>query len=127
MAILLRITRDEWAERFFSDGRYYTRLRRRWEKGLTAFFLKKTSVGDSVIGYGVLDDFMSREEWLATGGKPYDEHPWDTVLIFKQLVGFPKPVPVKDLGLDERLKGNRLHGYRIGGWLADRILQLAGL
>ena len=91
-----------------------------------AFFLKKTSVGDSVIGYGVLDGFMSREEWLAAGGKPYDEHPWNTVLIFKHLVRFPRPVPVKDLGLDERLRGNRLHGYRIGDGLSDRILELAG-
>lgn len=126
MGMLLRISRDEWVERFFSDGRYYTSLRRRWEKGLKAFFLKKTSVGDSVIGYGVLDGFMSREGWLAAGGKPYDEHPWNTVLIFKHLVRFPRPVPVKDLGLDERLRGNRLHGYRIGDSLSDRILELAG-
>lgn len=127
MAILLRIVRDEWAERFFNDGRYYTRLRRRWEKGLTAFFLKKTDVGDSVIGFGILDDFASREDWLSAGGSPYYEHPWDTVLIFKQLVRFPKPVPVKDLGLDERLRGNRLHGYRIGMHLVDKIFQLAGI
>lgn len=127
MAILLRIVRDEWVKRFFDDGRYYTSLRRKWEKGLRVFFLKKTDIGDSVIGCGILDDFMSRREWLIAGGRPYDEHPWDTVLIFKQLIRFPKPVPVKALDLDERLKGNRLHGYKISNGLAVRVLQLAGV
>lgn len=125
--MLLRIIREDWAERFFRNRHYYTGLPRRWERGLRCFFLMKTEVGDSVVGYGVLEDFIDRAEWLRMGGEAHEELRWRTVLVFSPLVRFSKPVPVKSLNLDERLKGSFLHGYRIDEALADRILALAGL
>ncbi len=124
MAIFLRILREDWANRVFEKRMYYTSLKRRWEKGLECFFIMKTDVGDSVVGYGILEDYKAKEDWLKIGGEHFMEHPWKTVLKFGKLVKFQNPIPVKELQLDQRLKGKYLHGVKIDQFLVDRILSL---
>lgn len=122
MGILLRILREEWVDRVFEKRVYYTSLKRRWEIGLECFFLSKTEVGDSIIGYGILRDYKSKKEWLEIGGEDFTEHPWKTILIFERVVKFRNPIPIKELQLDERLKGKYLHGLKIDQSLTNKIL-----
>lgn len=125
MAIFLRIIREDWANRVFESGTYYTSLKRKWEKGLECFFLMKTKTGDSVLGYGILEDYKTKEEWFKTGGENFTDHAWKTALIFGKIVKFQNPIPVKELQLDERLKGKCLHGLKVDQFLVYKILSLS--
>ncbi|MEM1569359.1 MAG: hypothetical protein QXM89_02850 [Candidatus Bathyarchaeia archaeon] len=125
MAVFLRIIREDWASRVFEGGIYYTSLKRRWERGLKCFFLMKTEAGDSVVGYGILEDYKTKEEWLKAGGENFTEHTWKTALIFGKIVKFQNPIPVKELQLDQRLKGKYLHGLKADQFLVDKILNLS--
>ncbi len=125
MAILLRILQENWARRVFESRTYYTSLRRKWEKGLECLFIMKTDFGDSVVGYGIIEDYKTREEWLKNGGENFTEHPWKTVLIFGKIVKFQNPVPIKELQLDKRLKGKYLHGLKVDRLSVNKILDLS--
>lgn len=125
MAIFLRIIREDWANRVFESRTYYTSLRRKWDKGLECFLLMKTETGDSVVGYGILEDYKTKEEWLKTGGENFTEHTWKTVLIFGKIVKIQNPISVKELQLDQRLKGKFLHGLKVDQFLVDKILSLS--
>ncbi|MBS7610809.1 hypothetical protein KEJ27_01145 [Candidatus Bathyarchaeota archaeon] len=85
----------------------------------------KTEAGDSVVGYGILKDYKTKEEWFKTRRENFTEHAWKTVLILGRLVKFQNPIPVKELQLDQRLKGKCLHGLKIDQFLVDKILGLS--
>lgn len=59
---VLRITTEKWVSQVFCLAIYYTSLRRRWKLGQTIVFLHKTSVGDAIVGYGVIGRISEKDE-----------------------------------------------------------------
>ncbi len=51
---ILRISKDSWEKQVFDIKKYYTAVRRKWHRGTNILLARKTEVGDSFIGYGVV-------------------------------------------------------------------------
>ena len=51
---ILRISQDDWEKQVFEIKKYYTAVRRKWHRGTNILLARKTDVGDSFIGYGVV-------------------------------------------------------------------------
>ncbi|MEM3770141.1 MAG: hypothetical protein QXG76_03015 [Candidatus Bathyarchaeia archaeon] len=109
--LILRIATKEWVERVFDSAIYYTGARRKWQSGQTVVFVSKTEVGDSFIGYGVIENVYRKEELSEEEQKECETHGWRKALEFKYLLRFKKPLPLKETFLkDLKLRGKVLHG-----------------
>ncbi len=111
---ILRIATDEWLSQVYRLRRYYPGLNRRWDEGTLILLAKKTEVGDSFIGYGIVERVMRPEE-LPPDERAYCEgHGWKCAVLFKELYRFERPYPIKESPLkgDPR-KGRYLHGARL--------------
>jgi len=120
----LRIARDEWVEKVFESGRYYTLKRMAPAEGTYVFFLKKTEVGDSVIGYGVVKRTAAFHELTPAEREACMDHGWDRCIVFKRLTRLSRPVPVKELPVDfGKAYGKYLHGRKVEDEELMRILE----
>lgn len=61
---ILRITREEWFRQVFTAMKYCPGIVRRWEPGGLIFLARRTDRGDSFVGYGVTEEFITREKPL---------------------------------------------------------------
>ena len=83
-------------------------------EGTYVFFLKKTEVGDSVIGFGVVERTVTFHELTPAEREPCMEHRWDRYIIFKRLTRLSRPVPLKELPVDfGKARRRYLHGRKV--------------
>jgi hypothetical protein len=121
---VLRITSDFWADHVFDMTIYYTNLRRKWQTGQTIVFTHKTQSGDSVVGYGVIERACQQNE-LAEEDRMEPEK-WKTALVFRYVLRFDKPLPIKETFLKEpKFRGRYAHGLGLNKGQIDSILNHA--
>jgi len=111
---ILRIARKEWIEKVFNSAMYYTSSPRKWQTGQTVLFLAKTEVGDSFIGYGVIENVYMKEELSEEERMECEAFGWQKALEFKYIVRFDKPLALRETFLrDSKLRGKFLHGLHL--------------
>ncbi|MBS7621876.1 hypothetical protein KEJ32_07185, partial [Candidatus Bathyarchaeota archaeon] len=123
---ILRIAKKEWIERVFDSAMYYTGVRRRWKIGQTILFLSKTELGDSFIGYGIIERVYEKEELSDEERKECEKYGWQKAIEFKYLIRFEKPLPIKETFVkDLRLCGKTLHGLPLKAEQLESIISQA--
>jgi hypothetical protein len=123
---ILRISTDSWRDQVFELKKYYSGVMRRWKRDTQILLAKKTDVGDSFIGYGVVGKVEMLWELSPEEEAYCRENNWRCALTFKALNGFERPYPIKEsiLAEDPR-KGSFLHGARLTEDQVDEILDAA--
>jgi hypothetical protein len=123
---ILRITRDEWFKQVFSIKKYFPGIARRWEPGGTILLVRNTEKGDSFIGYGVLDEFVKRDQLPEEKRRECETMGWRGVLTFKELYRFEPPLKIKDTAIGgSKAKGKCFHGYPLTQEHVGSILRTA--
>jgi hypothetical protein len=121
---VLRITSDYWVDHVFDMAIYYTNLRRNWKTDQTIIFIHKAESGDSVVGYGVIEN-ASRQNELPEEERVESEK-WKIALVFRYVLRFEKPLPIKETFLREpRFRGRYAHGLSVSKEQIDSILNRA--
>jgi hypothetical protein len=123
---ILRIASEEWVRQVFDMAIYYTSLSRKWKEGQTMLFVSKTSVGDMVIGCGVIQGVISTDELSEEERRKCEEHGWKRAIEFTYVKRFEKPLPLKKTFLkDSKFRGRYLHGLVISKEQLDSIISQA--
>ena len=52
---ILRISSDDWVDQVYELKKYYSGVMRSWKRETPILFAKKTDIGDSFIGYGIVE------------------------------------------------------------------------
>jgi hypothetical protein len=112
---ILRIATKQWVSQVFSIAIYYTSIRRKWKSGQTILFVHKTTVGDAVVGYGVIENVYEKDELAEEEKRECERGGWKTAIEFKYVKEFEKPLSIKETFLKgSKLRGKYFHGLRIG-------------
>jgi hypothetical protein len=123
---ILRISTDSWLSQVYELKKYYSGVVRGWKRDTPILLAKKTEVGDSFIGYGVVGKVEMLWELLPEEEAYCRENNWKCALTFKALNRFEKPYPIKESILaEDARKGSYLHGARLKGEEVDEILDAA--
>ena len=123
---ILRIARKEWVEKVFDSAIYYTSSPRKWQAGQIILFLSKTKMGDSFVGYGVIENVYEREELSIEEQRECEMYGWRKALEFKYVIRFDKPLALKETFLgDSKLRGKTLHGLPLERTQLDSIIEQA--
>jgi len=123
---ILRISTDAWLDQVYERKKYYSGVMRDWKRGTNILLAKKTNIGDSFIGYGVVDKVEMLWEMTPEDEKYSEENGWKCALSFKTLFRFNKPYPIKESILaDDPRKGMFLHGVKLTEEQVDAILEAA--
>jgi hypothetical protein len=121
---VLRIMSDYWVDHVFNMAIYYTNLRRRWKPDQTIVFIHRTNAGDAIVGYGVIENVCEQDELSEEERLGSEE--WKEAIVFKYVVRFEKPLPVKETFLKEpKFRGRYVHGLPLSKEQLDSILKLA--
>jgi hypothetical protein len=121
---ILRIMSDYWVDHVFNMTIYYTNLRRRWKPDQTIIFMHKTNAGDAIVGYGIIENVCEQDELSEEERLGSEE--WKEAIVFKYVVRFDKPLPVKETFLKEpKFRGRYVHGLPLGKGQLDSILKQA--
>ena len=121
---VLRITREEWYRQVFSIKRYFPGVPRRWDPGGMIFLVRKAEKGDSLIGYGVIGEFVRREYLPEARRRECEKMGWKGSIVFSELYKIEPPVPIKDTLLGASgARGRYLHGYTLTDDQADLLLR----
>ena len=112
---IIRISRDEFANKIYGKRIYYVGIRRNWSKNSTLVFIKKVnSRDDAFIGTGIIDRVLELDELDYSEKKVCIQNNWYKKIIFRRLVRFIPPVLVKDTSIIFWIqKGPFLHGHEI--------------
>jgi hypothetical protein len=120
---ILRIASEEWVNQVFSILMYFTNINRKWESGQTILFVHKTSKGDAIIGYGVIEAICNRNEISEEEKGGMIGHSWKKALKFKYVVRLEESLLIKKTFLRESsLRGRYLHGLPISEEQLDSIV-----
>ncbi|MEM2273002.1 MAG: hypothetical protein QXX56_02155 [Candidatus Bathyarchaeia archaeon] len=123
---ILRITREKWLKRVFRIKKYYPGVPRHWEKGGIIFFARKSDAGDSIIGYGVVEEFVKKDDLSDKERIECEIMNWRGAIIFRELYMFEPPVPIKETFLAAmKAKGKYLHGLQLTEAQTAKILEVA--
>ena len=123
---ILRISTDDWLKQVYQKKKYYSGVMRDWKRGTIILLAKKTDVGDSFIGYGVVEKVEMLWEMTPEEEGYTKEHGWKCALNFNALFRFVKPYPIRESILSEDpRKGRLLHGARLSEDQVDAILEAA--
>ncbi|KYH38440.1 MAG: hypothetical protein AYL28_003680 [Candidatus Bathyarchaeota archaeon B23] len=123
---ILRIVRDDWVERVFNERRYYSGVSRRWRRGDIILLAKGTEVGDSFLGYGVVEKAEEMWELPPEERRFASRHGWRWALTLNPLFRFERPLPVKETLLaEDPRRGRLLHGATLTEEEVDAILEAA--
>jgi len=121
---ILRVSTDDWVDQIFEIKKYYSGVMRGWKRDSTILLAKKTEVGDSFIGYGVVGRVEMLWELTPEEESYCRENNWKCALTFKALNRYNKPYPIKKTLLkDDPRKGAFLHGARLTEDQVDQILE----
>ncbi len=123
---ILRISTDDWLNQVYELKKYYSGVMRNWRKETPILLAKKTDVGDSFIGYGVVGKVEFLWELPPEEEAYCRENNWKCALAFKTLNKFEKPYPIKDTFLaDDPRKGSFLHAVRLTEDQVNAVLDAA--
>ncbi len=123
---ILRIAKDEWTRLVFSKKAYYTAMRRNWEANSKIVFVKKMKEGDSLIGYGVLDDAIAIDDMSYKEKNLCLDNGWIKKLTFSKMIRFEPPILIKDTEIAEwPQKGALLHGAPITDEQLEEVIRLS--
>jgi len=123
---ILRITKEEWFRQVFTIKKYFPGIARRWEPEGAIFLVRKSDRGDSFVGYGVLEEFINKEQLPEEKKAECEKMGWKGVLVFNELFRFEPPLPIKETVLkSSRAKGKCFHGYPLSKEQVDLILKSA--
>ena len=123
---ILRVSRDDWVRQVFEKRKYYPGIMRRWTRGTTILLARKTEQGDSFIGYGIIGRIDMPWELPEEELEYIRNQGWKCVLVFKNLIRFEKPLPLKETFLrGDKRKGKFLHGVPLTVDQVDSILEAA--
>ncbi|RLI12749.1 hypothetical protein DRO35_02300 [Candidatus Bathyarchaeota archaeon] len=121
---ILRIVKKEWCRQVFSTKRYFPGVPRRWNSGDIVFLVHKTEEVDSLVGYGIIKEFVEKKELPEDERRICEEMRWRGILIFNKLYRIDPPVPVKDTILSAvEARGKYLHGYPLTDEQVKSILR----
>ncbi|MEM2321099.1 MAG: hypothetical protein QXS79_04370 [Candidatus Bathyarchaeia archaeon] len=122
---VLRITREEWLRRVFRIKKYYPGVPRRWEKGSMVFFARKSEVGDSLIGYGVIEEFVKKDGLSDKERLECEIMNWKGAIVFKDIYMFEPPVPIKETPLANlKARGKYLHSLQLTESQVAEIMEI---
>jgi len=123
---ILRVSTDDWVNPIYELKKIYSGVMRNWRRDSTMLLAKKTQVGDSFIGYGVIGKVEML--WALTPEEETycRENNWKCALSLIAMTQFKNPYPIKQtlLAADPR-KGAFLHGARLTEQQVDEILEEA--
>ena len=123
---ILRISTDDWLNQVYELKKYYSGVMRNFKRNTPILLAKKTEVGDSFIGYGVIGKVELLWELSPEEEAYCKENNWKCALTFKALNRFEKPFPIKATVLaDDPRKGSFLHAARLEEAQVDAILDAA--
>ena len=123
---ILRITREEWFRQVFSIKKYFPGVPRRWEPGGVILLVRKAEKGDSFVGYGVLGEFVKKDDLPEDKKQECEKMGWKGVLVFNKLYRFEPPLPIKETVLSGlKARGRCLHGYPLTEDQVNSILRTA--
>ncbi len=123
---ILRISTDEWLDQVYELKKYYSGVVRGWRRETPILLAKKTALGDSFIGYGIVGKIEQLWELPPEEEAYCRENKWKCALTFKALNRFEKPYPIKESSLaEDARKGSFLHGARLAKDEVDAILDAA--
>jgi hypothetical protein len=93
---------------------YFTNLRRKWKHGQTILFVHKTSVGDAVVGYGVVESVLEKDELSEQDRVACERGDWKRAIEFRYVKQFDEPLAVKNTFLKgSKLRGRYFHGLKL--------------
>ena len=123
---ILRVSSDDWVEQVYEINKYYSGIMRHWRIGTPILLAKKTSIGDSFLGYGIADKVEMLWEMTPEEENYCRENNWKCAITFKPLIRFTKPFPIKQTFLaGDKRKGSFLHGALLHEDQVDEILEAA--
>jgi hypothetical protein len=111
---ILRIATKQWVDQVFSMAIYYTGLLRKWKPEQTILFIHKTSVGDAIVGYGVIERAYEKDELSEEELAECQKYKWKKAIVFKYVLKFEKPLPIRETFLkNSKLHGRFFHGLSL--------------
>jgi len=123
---ILRIATEQWVNHVFDMAIYYTDLRRKWKSGHTILFVHKTSLGDAMIGYGVIETAVEKDELSEDERSECEEGGWKGALVFKYVKRFERPLLIRETFLkDSKRRGRLFHGLALSKEQVKRIMSQA--
>jgi hypothetical protein len=123
---ILRIATKQWVNQVFDTAMYYTGARRKWKPEQTILFVHKTSVGDSIVGYGVVENVYFLDELSDEEKRECERHGWREAIEFKYVKEFEKALPIKETVLkDINVHGKLLHGLPLSSEQINSVINQA--
>ena len=99
---------------------------RNWRKGTTILFARKSTDGDSFLGYGIVEKVEMLWEMTPEEENYCIENKWKCALTLKPLVRFRDPLPIREtVMVDDRRRGSFLHGALLRMEQVEAILEAA--
>jgi len=121
---VLRISREEWYRQVFSIKKYFPGVPRKWKPGGMIFLARKAEKGDSLIGYGVIGEFVKKDLLPENRRKECEKMGWKGAIVFSELYKIDPPVPIKETILGaSKARGRYFHGYTLTKDQAESILR----
>jgi len=121
---ILRISREEWYRQVFSIKKYFPGVPRRWEPGGIIFLARKVEKADSLIGYGVIGEFVKKDLLPEDRKRECEMMGWKGAIVFSELYKIDPPVPIKETILSAaKARGRYFHGYPLTKDQIESILR----
>jgi len=121
---VLRITKEEWYRQVFSIKKYFPGISRKWEPSGIIFLARKAEKGDSLVGYGIIGEFVKRDLLPEDRRKECERMGWRGAIIFSELYRINPPVQIKETILAaSKARGRCFHGYPLTKEQAESILR----
>lgn len=126
LGYIFRISTEQWVDHVFDMAIYFTNLRRKLESGHTILFIHKTSAGDALVGYGVVDHVAEKNELSEEEQLECEKGQWKRAIEFKYVKRFENPLLIKETFFrDSRVRGRLFHGLELTSKQLDSILRQA--
>ena len=123
---VLRISHEDLVNQVFSLGKYYSGIQRNFIRGTPLLFAAKSEGGDSLVGYGVIDNVENLWEMLPADEDYVKEHGWKVGLTIREATRFKSPLLIKNSLLkDDKRKGAFLHGAKFSEETISALLDQA--
>ncbi|MEM3673425.1 MAG: hypothetical protein QW468_04290 [Candidatus Bathyarchaeia archaeon] len=88
--------------------------------------MHKTSVGDSIIGYGVIGNTYGLDELSEEERRECERNGWKAAIEFKYVKEFEKALPLKETVLkDINARGKFLHGLPLSSEQIESVINQA--
>jgi hypothetical protein len=123
---ILRIASKQWVNQVFRMAIYFTNMRRKWKNGQIILFVHKTSVGDALVGYGLIEKACEQNELFEEDKYECERGGWKRAIEFTYVKQFDEPLAIKDTFLKgSKLRGRYFHGLKLNNNQLESILAQA--